>query len=238
MPIQCSDSSSATSSLSKSNPRGKQPLLGAAAAEKMDSLVSICINTNALSFSLPEDESFQQMIDFARYVPKGYKCPRRKKVAGSLLDNHYSTNRKSDLELLMKDVDDFGLGAQGDGATIMNCPFLNHIIMGVHHASVRKITDCSDWVAQGRKKDGTFVANEMMSVMLEIDPYKRYVDFCLFDGAHVCGLAQTIMQVEFPRLSVATGADHSGNSILKFWAEIPNIVAMIKQDKVSQCSLN
>ena len=235
MPTQCSDSSSATSSISKSI-CGKQPLLGDAAAEKMNSLISICINNNALSFSLPEDESFQNMIDFARYVPKGYKCPRRKKVAGPLLDNHYNTNHKSDLELLMKDVDDFGLGAQGDGATIMNCPFLNHIIMGVHHASVRKITNCSDWVAQGRKKDGTFVANEMMSVMLEIDPYKRYVDFCLFDGAYVCTLAQKIMQVEFPRLSVATGADHSGNSILKFWAQIPNIVGVVKQDKVSQCS--
>ena len=115
------------------------------------------------------------------------------------------------------------------------CPLLNHLISRIYlPVSVRKITDCSDWVSKGLKKDGTFVANEMKEVILELDSEKKLVDVCIMDGASVCKLAQSILKTEFPRMTCFTGADHTGHNIFKRWCELDWVKNIILQDKVSQ----
>ena len=61
----------------------------------------------------------------ASNVYKKYIHPNRKLISKELLDVIHEHNIKSNLAMIKKEADIFGLLFLGDGATISRCPLLN-----------------------------------------------------------------------------------------------------------------
>ena len=58
-----------------------------------------------------------------------------------------------------------------DGATISRCPLLNILASAKNiPVAVLLIVDCRGCLADGNKKDATFICNHFLNHMREIDP--------------------------------------------------------------------
>ena len=70
----------------------------------------------------------------------------------------------------------------GDGVTISGCPLLN-ITDSVKNipVAVLETVDCKVHLSDGNK-NGTFVCNQFLNHMKEIDPAKNVSDIVMFDG--------------------------------------------------------
>ena len=76
--------------------------------------------------------------------------------------------------MIKKEADIFGLLFLGDSATISICTLLN-ILASTKNipVSVLEIVDCQGHLARGYKKDATFICNQYLKHMKEIDPGKN-----------------------------------------------------------------
>ena len=80
---------------------------------------------------------------------------------------------KSNLAMIKKEVEIFGLLFLGYGATISICPLFNIMSSAKKKpVAVFKIFDCCGHLADGNKKDVTFICNQFLNRMREIDPGK------------------------------------------------------------------
>ena len=63
--------------------------------------------------------------------------------------------------MIKREAEIFGLFFLGDGAKIPRCPLLN-ILDSVKNipVAVLEIVDCQGHLADGNKKDGTFICNQ------------------------------------------------------------------------------
>ncbi len=70
------------------------------------------------------------------------------------------TNDKN-ISKLLQDVEVFGLGWLGDGATIKRMPLLNILVLcGNVPPTVVSIVDCTSHISDGGKKDATYTMNQ------------------------------------------------------------------------------
>ena len=82
---------------------------------------------------------------------------------------------KRNLAMTKKEAEIFGLLFLGDGATISICPLLNIMASGKNTpVAVLDIVDCQGHSADGNKKYGTFICNQFLNHMKEIDPEYFY----------------------------------------------------------------
>ena len=88
-------------------------------------------------------------------------------------------------ESLLKEAKPFGLTFIGDGATIKRAPLMNVLsVCGNTPPIVVVIEDCSEHMADGGKKDSTYIALLFGTKVAEHDPGKVLTDFFFFDGAN------------------------------------------------------
>ena len=67
---------------------------------------------------------------------------------------------KTNLSLIKKESDIFGLFSLGDGATISRVPLLNILVSGGNlPVAILELDDCQGDLADGGEKDGTFICN-------------------------------------------------------------------------------
>ena len=73
---------------------------------------------------------------------------------------------KSNLAMIKKEADIFGLLFLGDGATFLLCPLLN-ILASAKNIPVAVLgnVDCHVHLADGNKKDGTFICNRFFGTI-------------------------------------------------------------------------
>ena len=70
----------------------------------------------------------------------------------------------------------------GDGASISICPLLNILASAKNiPVSVLEIVDFQGHLADGNKKDATFICNSFLNHMREIYPGKKLIDIVMFD---------------------------------------------------------
>ena len=111
----------------------------------------------------------------SRSVAKTYISPNRKLISKELLDVIHEQNMKRILAMIKKEADIFGLLFLGDGGTISICPLLNILAYAKNTpVAVLEIVDCQGHLADGNKKDATFICNHFLNLMREIDPGKKY----------------------------------------------------------------
>ena len=76
--------------------------------------------------------------------------------------------------MIKKEAEIFGLLFLGDGATISRCPLLNILASSTNiQVAVLEIVDFHGCLADSNKKDRTFICNQFLNYMKEIDPAKQ-----------------------------------------------------------------
>ena len=181
------------------------------AAERKLSLAinHLCV-AHALPFSLPESPLFQNILIHARSTNNSYKPPSRYEMSGDLLKANYVAYQSDQMTKLLMNVDIFGLGIFGDGATIVKVPMMNILACSAGNPScVLDVVDCSDHVAKGNKKDAFFICQQMLPHMQKIDQEKTLFDLIAFDGAANVQKAGSLMEQHFPRCTVLVGIEHT-----------------------------
>ena len=112
--------------------------------------------------------------------------------------------------MIKKEADIFGLLFLGDGATISRCPLLNILDSAKNiPVSVLSIVDCQGHLAQGNKKDASFICNRFLKHTKEIYPRFFLTDVIIFDGASNVQLGRKILKVHYPKLTVMCGVEHT-----------------------------
>ena len=113
---------------------------------------------------------------------------------------------KINLAMIKKKSEIFELLFLGDGATISRCPLLNILASEKNiPVSVLEIVDCQGHLDDGYKKDGTFICNQFLNRMREIDPSKKLTDIVTFDRDSNVQLGGNILKVHYPKLKFMRG---------------------------------
>ncbi len=89
-----------------------------AAERKLSLAINHLFVAYALPFSLPESPLFKNMLIHARSMNNTYKPPSRYEMSRDLLDANFLAYQRDQTMKLLMNVDVFGLGIFGDGATI------------------------------------------------------------------------------------------------------------------------
>jgi hypothetical protein len=115
-------------------------------------------------------------------------------MSGDLLDYLCDQMTK-----LMMNVDVFGIGIFGDGATIVKVPMMKILAsLAGNPSCVLDVVDCTDHVAEGNKKDAFFICQQMLSCKRHIDLEKKLFDLIAFDSAVNVQKADTLIELQFP----------------------------------------
>ncbi len=98
------------------------------------------------------------MIIHACNTKISYKPPSWYEMSKDLLEANYVAYQSDQLSKLLMNVDIFGLGICGDGATIVNVPMMNILAcLAGNPSCVLDVVDCTDHVTKENKKDAFFV---------------------------------------------------------------------------------
>ena len=76
------------------------------------------------------------------------------------------------------------------------------------------VIDSSKHLAAGKVKDASYLAKQIMPVMMKVDPQKDCFDLVAFDGAANVQKAGRIIQAQFPKVEVIEGVAHLGSLFL------------------------
>lgn len=192
------------------------------------------IHCEGLAFSLAESARFRRVLKLARCVGSSFRPPNRKAVGGELLDLNHERCLKANDELLLKEADTFGLAYMGDGATIRRSPFLNILGSSVSNPVTElEIVDCHDHLADGGKKDATYIASTFVPHLERHDPDKELTELILFDGAGNVQKGGRIIEAMYPRVTCLHGAEHGISLFFSDVAKLPEI--KVRRGVVSTC---
>ena len=93
-------------------------------------VIADIIISEGLSFNISQKPRLQKVLDFEINVSKSYQPPYRKLIYKNLFDVIHYQNIESNLILIKKESDLFGLLFLCDGATISIIPLLNILVSG------------------------------------------------------------------------------------------------------------
>ena len=165
---------------------------------------------------------FALVLKKARLVGDDFKPPGRNRIGGELLDLNYDTCMASNKELLLKEAPTFGMAWIGDGATVKRMPLVNVLAMcGEVPPTVVAINDCTDHMAEGGKKDATYISEMFETEVAKYDPNKLHSDIFFFDGASNVQKAGEILTKKHPRAFCCHGGEHVLSLFFEDLAKIP-----------------
>ena len=110
-----------------------------------------------------------------------YELPGAKQVGGLLLDSlsaQYTRHSKENMDMYKED---YGLACVSDGATVIRTPLVNVLAVVMSSIMLLSVVDCSGYMAEGGKKDGSFIAKEMGDAMAILG--HKYSLLAILDGA-------------------------------------------------------
>jgi hypothetical protein len=176
---------------------------------KLTNAIANMIYSLSLPFSFADEQKFHNVLHLARTVPKTYKPPNRKQIAGHLLDSNFDDKMKSNYDILTKDADVYGLCLYGDGATVKKMPLINILGSGAYNtAVVLQIADFTSHMQSGGIKDATYIADLFLPHCERLDPSKENLDLFYFDGAGNVQKGGEILTKWYPRATVLHGTEH------------------------------
>jgi hypothetical protein len=100
------------------------------------------------------------MIQMSKNMGSKFKFRSRNQIGTELLDNNYDSYMEGTKELLLKDLDVYGLSFYVDGATVCRMPLLNILASGAHvHTACLEINNATAHLDVGGKKDARYIAS-------------------------------------------------------------------------------
>jgi hypothetical protein len=168
------------------------------------------IHSCGLPFSLASHHKFKRVLILAKCATKKYSPPGRNKVAGELLDLNYALYLKKTMDSLIKEADIYGISFFGDAATVKKTPLINILASSVHMpVGCLRIVDCSNHLETNGRKDASYISKLFRPHIIEIEnQVPRCTDLIIFDGASNVQKAGSLLEAEFPHISVIHGAEH------------------------------
>jgi hypothetical protein len=168
------------------------------------------IHSCGLPFSLASHHKFHRVLTCAKQAPKNYVPPNRNAVAGKLLDINYNIYQNQTTEKLLKDAEIYGLTFFGDGATIRKSPLINILASSIHEpAGCLSIVDCTGHMESDGRKDASYIASLFVPHIKSIEQkVPKSTDLVIFDGASNVQKAGSLIEAQFPHVSVIHGAEH------------------------------
>jgi len=183
--------------------------------------------------SVAESPRFLRLIRVCRLVGEDFVVPSRRRIGGELLDLNFKNTYERNKAELLKEVKVFGLAFMGDGATIHRMPLLNILAMsGVTPPITVSIQDCSKHMAEGGKKDASYIADLFEEKVVEYDPQRIYTDVFYFDGASNVQKAGDVLMARFPRSFCFHGGEHVVSLFFSSIAKIKPIKVRYAADTV------
>ena len=150
--------------------------------------------------------------------------PNRNQVGGELLDHNYSNTMAENKNTLTKHAKLYGLSFMSDGATISRNPFSNVLSMsGDVPPTPVAVIDATEHMANGGKKDASYVARYMEEHILKLDPQKLFTILFLFDGAGNVQKGGEILEAIFPRATTIHGGEHVISLFFDDLSKLPQI---------------
>ena len=95
-----------------------------------------------------------------------------------------------------------------------------------------EIVVCQVHLADGNKKDGTFVCNKFLNHMKEIDPAKKLSDIFMFDGDSNVQIVGRPLKVHYPKLAFMRVVEHTVLLFLMMFQRYPFENQMIYAHKM------
>jgi hypothetical protein len=171
--------------------------------------ISDMIHACGLPFSLASHPKFRAVLQLAKQVPATYQPPTRNSIATHLLELNYDAYMEKNAKLLKKEADKYGLTVYGDGATVKRMPLVNALVSGVHMPmAILEIFNCSSHMADGKQKDASYIAQQFMPLLDQLDPDKVLIVLVFFDGASNVQKAGCIVEANKPLITSLHGAEH------------------------------
>jgi hypothetical protein len=135
--------------------------------------------------------------------------PHRKKIRGELLDLNYANIYQQNKAELLKFSKVFGLAFLGNGATIHRMALINILAMsGATPPMTISVQDCMKHMAEGGKKDASYIADLFKEKVMEYDPMKTCTEVFYFDGASNVQKAGEVLMARFPCSFRFHGGEH------------------------------
>ena len=190
-------------------PSANQPTLLTSHEAALDTSIATMIHACNLPLSFGESPLFKKVLHHARLVGSKYTPPKKNIVGGPLLDANFTQTSNKNMKGLLKNADTYGLAMLGDGATIAKKPLFNVLattlgmppaVLGVH--------DSTKHLANGGKKDASYIAKQFLPHMEEMDETKSKIDLFIVDGASNVQKGGDVVQAVFKRVTVLHGAEH------------------------------
>ncbi len=165
-----------------------------------------CENIPDAVIELPR---FVQLVRVCRLVGDDFVVPHQKKIGGELLDLNYANIYQQNKEEFLKFAQVFGWAFLGDGATIHRMPLMNILAMsGATPPMTISIQDCTKHMAEGEKKNASYIANMFEEKVMEYNSLKRCTDVFYFDGASNVQKAGEVLMARFPHSFCFHGGKH------------------------------
>ena len=98
---------------------------------------------------------------------------------------------------------------------------------------VLEIVDFQGHLARGYKKDATFICNQFLKHMKEIDPGKILTDIIMFGGTSNVQLGGKLLKVHYPKLTVMRGVEHKLSLFFNDVSKIPLVNQIISAHKMT-----
>ena len=122
--------------------------------------------------------------------------------------------------------EDYGLACVSDGATVNRTPLVNVLAVVMSSVMLLSVVDCSGYMAEGGKKDGSFIAKEMAILG------HKYFFLAILDGASNLQSAGRILMALNKQLTVVHCALHLVHLIFGQIALISEVAALIESYRV------
>ncbi len=136
-------------------------------------------------------------------------CPIKRRLGGELLDLNYANIYQQNKAKLLKFLKEFGLAFLGDGTTIHQMALIN--ILAISYATppmTISVQDCTKHMAEGGKKDTSYIADLFEEKVMEYDPMKTCTDVFYLDGASNVQKAGEVLMARFPCSFCFHGGEH------------------------------
>ncbi len=110
---------------------------------------------------------------------------------------------------ILAEASTFGIAMCGDGATVHRMPLLNILcITGEQPPFVLEIEDCTAHMAEGGKKNASYIADLFRDKIEQIDPDGTLLTCVYFDGAKNVQKAGDVITAAYPRAFSFHGGEH------------------------------
>lgn len=208
-------------------------------SKMLDATIASFFYENALSFNVADSPSLaaviDQCIEFGQQHPgRRYKAPNRRRISGPLLDSAFEATTLQAQPIIDRAKKYGGTLASDGWSNVQRRPITNFMLVTRESAIFLKSVDSTDHMADGGRKNATYLAEQINIVIREIGA--ENIVQVIMDGANKA--CWPIINSEFPHIICAWCTAHVMDLLLEdigkmeffkeIWAQGKSVVIWIR----------